>query len=361
MFLSKRHISQKGEIASLLIIAGLVIMVAGIAVGSRLVKEGTRFLPKAKEAPVIIKPIPNICNKNCASDKDCEGEILNTSFICYFPSENKTAQGVCRNRACPSSPDPGCICEIPTPTSSSDRVPTPTPTRTPTPTPTRTPTPTPTRTPTPTITPILSITSTPTPTLTLTPTPTPVLSAQLRFKVLLPDISEKIILIPSDPLSEQTVQVRVLSGLQEIFTSTASAFRRDNADGVFHTDTPLSIPIPSADGIYTVEVKQRLSLARRFINVELQQGQTLDCTSAFPPSSCGDLANFSTKPLFSGDSDAYNTTSGSYNKIDIADFQRYVEARFSNYNVSLSDFNLDGVINTSDLGILAKNYGKYGD
>ena len=189
------------------------------------------------------------------------------------------------------------------------------------------------------------------------------LSAQLRFKVLLPDISEKIILIPSDPLSEQTVQVRVLSGLQEIFTSTASAFRRDNADGVFYTDTALSIPIPSY-GRYTIEVKQQLSLKRVFTNVLLEQGVTRNCSLPQDPQddSCGDLRNYllEVKTLFSGDSDGYSST-GSSNKIDIADFNRYVQAKFNNLNVSLSDFNLDGVINTSDFGILARNYDKYGD
>ncbi|MBI2641189.1 hypothetical protein HYW87_01170 [Candidatus Roizmanbacteria bacterium] len=102
------------------------------------------------------------------------------------------------------------------------------------------------------------------------------------------------------------------------------------------------------------------TLKRSFANVVLTQGQTFDCL-VVSNTFCGELITLrDSKLLFSGDADRFNTSSGSYNKVDSADLQVLV-SEFNTSGTKRSDFNLDGRVNISDLDILGRNYGKQGD
>ena len=99
------------------------------------------------------------------------------------------------------------------------------------------------------------------------------------------------------------------------------------------------------------------------MGVYLTSSQSLDCSVA-SDSSCGELISArDNKQLLSGDSDEFNTASGSYNKVDSADLQilnTYFNQPATGPAIS-ADFNLDGSVDISDLEILGKNYSSVGD
>ncbi|MBI4009322.1 hypothetical protein HY357_03745 [Candidatus Roizmanbacteria bacterium] len=244
-------------------------------------------------------------------------------------------------------------------TTCSDAAPThsPTATKTPAPSPTRTPTPTPTRRPTPTRTPTPSgPTHPPTPTTVPTNTPTPVSeaarnAARLRLKVQLPDIASSVTTIQASD-----VQIEARDGVVRIGVTNTPLLRNG---AYFETSQEVVFNI-SQSKAYTVVVKAGPTLKRSFANVVLTQGQTFDCL-VVSNTFCGELITLrDSKLLFSGDADRFNTSSGSYNKVDSADLQVLV-SEFNTSGTKRSDFNLDGRVNISDLDILGRNYGKQGD
>ncbi len=266
----------------------------------------------------------------------------------------------------PPSPTPTMTPTLtPTMTPTLTLTPTPTATRTPTPSPiitsTRTPTPTPTRTLTssPSPTPILTATRTPTPTITLTPSPSPTrapTAARLRFRIKLPDIS-----IAINNISASDVQIQLRDGLSTVGVANGGLLR----SGLYFMTISGSEPAFNIlqNKAYSVGIKTKTSLRKIFSSVVLSQYQILDC-SVIINLSCGELiTQRDNKLLFSGDSDGFNTSSGSYNKIDSADL--YVLASQFNTQAPSSgpsaDFNLDGQVNINDLDILGRNYGLQGD
>ena len=233
--------------------------------------------------------------------------------------------------------------------------PTNTPKLTKTPTPgkaTKTPTPGKvTKTPTPG-----KVTKTPTPGgATNTPTPTVGPNAtKLKFKVQLPDIVATTTNIPATD-----VQVELIDGTNLVGVANADLVRNGN---YFETSTDAAFNI-NQNIPYTVFVKSKISLGRSFAGITLTQSQTLDCTVA-SAANCGELiTDRDVKLLFSGDSDGFNTGSGSYNKIDSADLQ--VLATYFNQaataQASTADFNIDSRVDISDLEILGRNYSQQGD
>jgi hypothetical protein len=204
---------QKGEIASIIALFGVLVLTMGVITGTKLVQQGSKYLPKAAGTSGLeIVFLSNTANKGCTEtciEKGLACESFGTNadandrkvwmnvfggktLSCQNPTvareyDANTGQPINSNpcddlagtmvafrsgAVCGgySAPWTNCRCvaiSTPTPT---PQLPTPTPTATPTKTPT--PTPIPTLTPTPTATPTPTPTSTPTP----TPAPTPVAS-----------------------------------------------------------------------------------------------------------------------------------------------------------------------------------------
>lgn len=220
--------------------------------------------------------------------------------------------------------------------------------------------------PYPTITLPHSFTPTPTPSPTLTPHPvsptSPPLTgdpaiARLTFSVKLSNVPLR------SPVGSTPVyipaEVEMSLGTDKKVYSVSLAAPSDQTN-IFTLKDPLYIsmsnPSPST---YTIFVKSSVTLRRSFANVLLTPGELLSCPAG--GSACGEFQNYAAKPLLSGDSDGFNTSSGSYNRVDIADFAKYLSERSGNTASRTADFNLDGTVNTADLGILARNFNKVGD
>jgi len=203
---------------------------------------------------------------------------------------------------------------------------------------------------------------TPTP---LVPTTTPAVSpqpAKLKFMVKLPEVGADVATI-----SLQGVKVVLSDGKLD------TPFKVDlvKQGDFFVNSQELSVNLfqPASHTLY---IKTSTSLRRAFKNIRLTPGTTLDCSAATCPAgdtactqqinqSCGDLASFADKPLILGDADGFNTSSDSYNIVDIADYQKYVAERTGAATSKTADFNLDGVVDTIDLGIIARNFNKKGE
>ena len=210
---------------------------------------------------------------------------------------------------------------------------------------------------TPTLTPTPTGNRTPTPSTTLRASPTPTGSAtaaKLKFKVILPDISSSV-----NNLASSNVQVEVKDGTSSVTTANVALTKSGN---YFQTSPEASLNI-SQNKSYTILIKTNLTVRRSFASVTLTSSQTLDCTVA-SNSACGELiSQRDTKTLLSGDTDGFNSQSGSFNKVDSADLQ-VLASQFNSQPPSTgqsSDFNLDSQVNISDLEILGRNYSKSGE
>ena len=202
----------------------------------------------------------------------------------------------------------------------------------------------------------LVISGTPqTPIPSATPTPTgSSTSAKLKFKIQLPDV-----LSSTTNIAASEVQIELRDGTSSVGVANVGLTRNGSyfqptSDGAFNI---------SQNKAYIILIKIKTSLRRTFSGVNLAQSQTLDCTVTSNVS-CGELISArDSKLLFSGDSDGFTAESGSFNKVDSADLQ--VLAGFFNQpatgQASGADFNLDSVVDISDLEILGKNYGLQGD
>lgn len=193
------------------------------------------------------------------------------------------------------------------------------------------------------------------PSQTPIPTPTPTIGsnpARLRFKLQFPDIT-------STNIQSSKVSVELKDGSRSVGITSINLVRNGN----YFQSSPDASFLISENKAYTVLVKTDIGLRRVFSGVYLTQSQILDCT-VVSNSACGELiSQRDNKLLFSGDSDGFNTASGSFNKVDSADLQ--VLATYYNQasagQASFADFNLDNQVNIGDLEILGKNYGKNGD
>ncbi len=200
---------------------------------------------------------------------------------------------------------------------------------------------------TPTPVPTSGPTNTPVPTVTTAPN-----AARLKFIVKLPDISSNV-----TPIDSSYVKVEVYDG--STFVTYANAQLTKQGD-YYVTSQEVSLNISAvAAKAYKIAIKQAVTLRRIFANVTLTPSASLDCTAT--NSSCGELnSQTDTKTLLSGDSDGFNTSSGSYNKIDSADLQA-LASQYNSGSGGTADFNFDGQVNISDLDILGRNYGLQGD
>ncbi len=186
------------------------------------------------------------------------------------------------------------------------------------------------------------------------PVPTDVTGGgtSLSFKVRLPDVSSPIV-------SLSDVKVELRDGATVVDTANINLVQSGQ---YYQTGSPITFNNVTNNS-YQVYVKTKISLGRLFFNVNLTPGVSLNCVSTTNPD-CGDLiSQVDSKLLESGDSDGFDTSSGSYNLIDSADLQ--VLNQFFNQPAGAAqysaDFNLDGQVNISDLEIIGKNYGLQGD
>ena len=207
----------------------------------------------------------------------------------------------------------------------------------------------PTATPTPTRTPA------PTPTDVPTPTPTPVTSGPsgLSFLLSLPDVT-------TSNISLADVQIELRDGPNTLGVANVNLIQQN--PGFYQTGSPVWLDIPEIRP-FSVFVKTRIGVGRSFSGVSLTPLQELDCTVG-SNLACGELiSQRNNKPLWSGDSDGFDTGSGSYNKVDSAD----LSVLTTYYNqpgsgaAAAADFNFDGQVDISDLEILGKNYTRVGD
>ena len=247
-------------------------------------------------------PIIAICNQACNPSINPPIYCQN-NMICYSPSSLPGSSGLCRNQSCIE--DTSCSCGV---------------------------------------------------TATHTPTPTPevTLVANLKFSLNLPDVPTNTSNIPADE-----VKIEAKDGQTPVDEKNIELIRNGN---YFQTVSEVSLNIPQYKE-YMLFVKTKKSIARQFTGIALTQSQTLDCTVASDPA-CGELILArDTKLILLGDSDEFQTSSGSYNKIDAADLQ-VLASQFNTQAPSSgpsADFNFDGNVDVSDLEILGKNYGQRGD
>lgn len=194
-----------------------------------------------------------------------------------------------------------------------------------------------------------------TPPDTTPPDVTPPTSADtsLSFRLRLPDVTAPIV-----SLSDAEVTLELNNSPLEKHN-----FNLVQSGNYYQTGSPVVFNNVQSGASYSIYVKTKVTVGRRFSNITLNQGQTLDCITT-ADSACGDLfSSTDVKLLDSGDSDGFDTASGSYNLIDSADLQ--VVNQFFNQPAGSgpysADFNLDGQVNISDLEIIGKNYGISGD
>ena len=191
------------------------------------------------------------------------------------------------------------------------------------------------------------------PTLTPTPTPTEIpRPVGLRFSLRMPDV-----IASSVPGSD--VQIELRDGTNAVGIANIDLVRNGS---YFQTAFEIVFTIPQ-NKAYTVIVKTTTSLRRIFSGVNLTRGTTLDCTVT-SNLNCGELiSQRDSKLMLTGDSDGFDSASGSYNKVDSADLQQLTiyYNRPAGGQASLVDFNLDGFVDIGDLEILARNYAKTGD
>jgi len=205
----------------------------------------------------------------------------------------------------------------------------------------------------PTLTPTLTKTPTPTPTDIPTPTPTPPSSGPsgLFFMLSLPDVL-------ASNISLADVQIELRDGQNTIDTANVNLIQNSP---YYQTGSTVWLNIPQIKP-YTIFVKTSIGLGRTFTGVVLTPQQELDCIVGANASCGGLISQRDAKPLWSGDSDGFDTGSGSYNKVDSADLQILTQ-QFNRpaSGFPSADFNLDGQIDINDLEIMGKNYGQIGD
>lgn len=120
---------------------------------------------------------------------------------------------------------------------------------------------------------------------------------------------------------------------------------------------------------YSFFIKAPTTIGRLFHGVSVKLGGKTsyigDCTKVISRSSCGELVPMSqTKSLLGGDVNGFDTSSTSYNVIDIADLE-YVLAQFDSRVTAndriTSDINGDMIVDQKDLEIIKITYGQKGD
>ena len=190
-------------------------------------------------------------------------------------------------------------------------------------------------------------------TVTPPPSPTPSQnSAGLTFMLKFPDIA-------STNISGSDVQIELRDGTNAVGIANIDLVRNGS---YFQTAFEIVFTIPQ-NKAYTVIVKTTTSLRRIFSGVNLTRGTTLDCTVT-SNLNCGELiSQRDSKLMLTGDSDGFDTASGSYNKVDSADLS--VLATYYNQAASgggaAADFNYDSRVDIGDLEILGRNYSQSGD
>jgi len=196
-------------------------------------------------------------------------------------------------------------------------------------------------------------TRTPTPFIGSSPTPGQG-AAGLIFMVRLPDVS-------AGSIQASDVQIELRNGGNLVETANVELFN----NGTYYQTANAIFFNSALNQSYTVFVKTSISLGRAFAGVSLSQSQILDCTVGSDPACGGLTSQIDSKVLESGDSDGFNTNSGSYNRIDSADLQ--VVSTYFNIFVAdqpaaaVADYNYDGIVDISDLDIVGKNHGLQGD
>jgi|SRR3989344_3002710 len=218
-----------------------------------------------------------------------------------------------------------------------------------------TPTLTPANTPaaTATIMPTATLFPSSSPVPTFTPTPTSAYNvSNLQFKLRLPDVTAVII-----PYTE--VELVLMDGDTIVDTEAANLYK---VGDYYETLSGANFGVIYGKH-YTLLIKTRTSIRRIFAGVYLSPSQSLDCRNT-GNYACGELASGRDyKLLLSGDSDGFNQSSGSYNRIDSVDLHS-LSIYFNQWAFGLAtgtDFNLDGAVDIRDLDIFGKNYGQSGD
>jgi hypothetical protein len=197
---------------------------------------------------------------------------------------------------------------------------------------------------------------------TITPPPVGT-NPGLTFSVMVPDMSGQNNIPQSDVSVEvydpDSVSNTPIDSVQVGLYGTSTT-RYSTSQSVFFSKVTQSKK-------YNIVVKIKSTISRVFRDVILTSGKIRECANLAGTqgivTDCGDFNNYllGSKQLVGGDSDGFNKTSGSYNKVDIADYQKYTDENTGVVTTKMSDFNGDGQINTIDLGILARRYGFSGD
>jgi hypothetical protein len=217
-------------------------------------------------------------------------------------------------------------------------------------------------TPVPTLVNNVSPTTTPYfPTLTPTASPTPIQilsdNAALYFSIYIPDVSLPIggnLELMVERYNGFNLEESVWVTLQKVSVDNLFETPKTGQGTIFH---------PLVGGSYNIKIKHEKSIRRSFNNIYLANDLKLYCQD--DDYRCGELAKYRIinpeKYLYMGDSDGF-ISSGSWNRIDIADYQRYLQEGFySSIYTKSADYNLDGNVNTLDLAVLAKNFGIIGN
>ncbi len=110
---------------------------------------------------------------------------------------------------------------------------------------------------------------------------------------------------------------------------------------------------------YTVVVKQAITVSRSYKFVYMQKNKLLNCSIGFD-SACGQLlSEIDRRPMYSGDTNGFDTQSEGYNIIDKKDLSAVSIA--VSQKTDQGDMNFDGISDTVDIGIVGKNFGQKGD
>lgn len=123
---------------------------------------------------------------------------------------------------------------------------------------------------------------------------------------------------------------------------------------------------------YGMYIKGISTIGRFFTGIVLKETKIKGVSSliqcgitASSVKECGDLVALrDEKPLFSGDSDGFLDASPSYNKIDLRDLEYTAFMYHKNGGGDTdraSDYNGDGVVDDTDIAIIAEHYGLRGD
>ncbi len=110
---------------------------------------------------------------------------------------------------------------------------------------------------------------------------------------------------------------------------------------------------------YTVVVKQAITISHSYKFVYMQKNKLLNCSIGFD-SACGQLlSEIDSRPMYSGDTNGFDTQSEGYNSIDKKDLSAVSSA--VSEKTDQGDMNFDGISDTVDIGIVGKNFGQKGD